>query len=61
MKVDNELLYKFFAKETSLEEADAIALWAKEKKSNQEQFRKAYKLFLIVLYRETLEIASKEK
>lgn len=47
MKVDNELLYKFFAKETSLEEADAIALWAKEKKSNQEQFRKAYKLFLI--------------
>ncbi len=46
MKVDNELLYKFFAKETSLEEANAIASWAKEKKANEEQFRKAYKLFL---------------
>lgn len=46
MKVDNELLYKFFAKETSLEEANAIASWAKEKKANEEQFQKAYKLFL---------------
>jgi ferric-dicitrate binding protein FerR (iron transport regulator) len=47
MIVDNELLYKFFAKETSLEEANAIASWAKEKKANEEQFRKAYKLFLL--------------
>ena len=47
MRVDNELLYKFFAKETSLEEANSIAAWAKENKANEEQFQKAFRLFLL--------------
>ena len=47
MRVDNELLYKFFAKETSLEEANSIAAWAKENKANEEQFQKAFRLFLV--------------
>lgn len=47
MRVDNELLYKFFAKETSLEEANSIAAWTKENKANEEQFQKAFRLFLV--------------
>ncbi len=47
MKVNNQLLFKFFSKENTPEEADAIASWLKEDKAHTEEFEKAFKLFAI--------------
>ena len=47
MKVDNQLLFKFFSKENTPSEADAIAAWLKEDKFHTEEFEKAFKLFAL--------------
>ena len=44
MKIDNSLLFRFFAKENSSTEADAIAKWLKSDEANVKEFEKAYKL-----------------
>lgn len=47
MKIDNSLLFKFFAKENSSSEADAIAKWLQSDEANVKEFEKAYKLFAL--------------
>ena len=47
MDINNTLLFKFFAKENSASEADAIAAWLKESEKNVQEFEKAYKLFAL--------------
>lgn len=47
MKVDNSLLFKFFDNEHTPGEADAISAWLRESKANEQEFEKAYKLFVV--------------
>jgi len=46
IKVGKTLLYKFFARETTPGEADAIASWLGEDPSNRETFDREYSLFM---------------
>ena len=47
MRVDTNLLFKFFSKENTAEEADIIASWLKEDDAHVAEFEKAYKLFAL--------------
>lgn len=47
MNIDRNLLFRFFSREATAEETDALTLWLNEDPSNQEEFNKAYELFVI--------------
>ena len=47
MNIDRNLLFRFFSREATVEETDALTLWLNEDPSNQEEFNKAYELFVI--------------
>lgn len=47
MNIDRNLLFRFFSREATVEETDALTLWLEEDPSNQEEFNKAYELFVI--------------
>lgn len=47
MNIDQDLFFKFFSRETSVEETDALTAWLDEDPSRQEEFNKAYEMFLI--------------
>lgn len=49
MKVDESLIQKFFSRETTREEADAIAAWVKESPAHRAVFEREHKLFLVSL------------
>lgn len=45
--MDYEIIYKFFAKEATPEETDRLEIWLKEDPSHEEEFNKAYELFVL--------------
>lgn len=45
MKIDNELMFRFFRNEHTKAEADALGEWLEGNEAHQEEFRKAYELF----------------
>ena len=47
MKVDRNLLFKFFAKENTPAEADTIAAWLRASDAHLQEFENAYKLFAV--------------
>ena len=47
MNIDQELFFKFFSREASVEETDALTAWLDEDPSRQEEFNKAYEMFMI--------------
>lgn len=46
MEIDRSLLYRFFSREATPQEADAIASWLKEDPSNRKTFDREYSLFM---------------
>ena len=47
MKVDRNLMYRFFQNENTEEEAECLGRWLKESEDNEREFRKAYDVFLV--------------
>ena len=47
MKVDRNLMYRFFQNENTKEEAECLGRWLKESEDNEREFRKAYDVFLV--------------
>lgn len=47
MNIDQDLFFKFFSREASVEETDALTAWLDEDPSRQEEFNKAYEMFMI--------------
>jgi len=47
MIIDQDLFFKFFSREASVEETDALTAWLDEDPSRQEEFNKAYEMFMI--------------
>ncbi len=47
MNIDQDLFFKFFSREASVEETDALTAWLDEDPSHQEEFNKAYEMFMI--------------
>lgn len=47
MKVDRNLMYRFFQNENTEEEAEVLGKWLKESEANEQEFRKAYDVFLV--------------
>lgn len=47
MNIDQNLFFKFFSREASVEETDALTAWLDEDPSRQEEFNKAYEMFMI--------------
>ena len=47
MKVDRNLMYRFFQNENTGEEAECLGRWLKESEDNEREFRKAYDVFLV--------------
>lgn len=47
MKIDTTLLFRFFSKKNTPEEADAIAQWLKSDEANVKEFENAYKQFAL--------------
>ena len=49
MNLNRELLYRFFNKETTLEEEKKIRLWIEESDENRQEFFRERKLFDAIL------------
>ena len=47
MKVDRDLMYRFFQNMNTEEEAECLGQWLKESEDNEREFRKAYDVFLV--------------
>ena len=47
MKVDKNLMYRFFQNENTEEEAECLGRWLKESEDHEREFRKAYDVFLV--------------
>ena len=47
MKVDKDILYRFFAGEHTFQEADAIADWLEEDPKHKKEFDRVYKVFVL--------------
>ena len=47
MNIYQDLFFKFFSREASVEETDALTAWLDEDPSRQEEFNKAYEMFMI--------------
>ena len=47
MKVDRDLMYRFFQNTNTEEEAEVLGRWLKESEANEQEFRKAYDVFLV--------------
>lgn len=47
MNIDQDLFFKFFSREASVEETDALTAWLDEDPSHQEEFNRAYEMFMI--------------
>ncbi len=47
MKVDRNLMYRFFQNANTEEEAEILGKWLKESEANEQEFRKAYDVFLV--------------
>ena len=47
MKVDRNLMFRFFQNENTEEEAECLGRWLKESEDNEREFRKAYDVFLV--------------
>ena len=47
MKVDRDLMFRFFQNENTEEEAEMLGRWLKESGENENEFRKAYDVFLV--------------
>ncbi|MDE5731731.1 MAG: FecR domain-containing protein [Bacteroidales bacterium] len=45
--MDYDILYRFFAKESSPEETDFLELWLKEDPEHEKEFNKAFELFML--------------
>lgn len=57
LEIDRNTLYKFFARETTPEEADIIGKWLDAAPANKEEFEKAYDAFMV----EQLNMTDKER
>lgn len=47
MNINKDLLFRFFSRETTPQEADCITAWLKEDKEHEDEFNKSYELFVI--------------
>lgn len=47
MKIDQDLMFRFFSREASTQETDALTAWLKEDPSHEEEFNRTYELFVI--------------
>lgn len=47
MKIDQDLFFRFFSRESGPQETDALTAWLKEDPAHEEEFNKAYELFVI--------------
>lgn len=47
MNIDQNLFFRFFSRETTPQETDALTVWLKEDPSHEAEFNKAYELFVI--------------
>ena len=47
MNINQNLLFRFFSREATPQETDALTAWLQEDPSHEEEFNKAYELFVI--------------
>lgn len=47
MNIDQNLFFRFFSREATPQETDALTAWLQEDPSHEEEFNKAYELFVI--------------
>lgn len=64
MNIDQDLMFKFFSREATPQETDALATWLKEDPSHEKEFNETYELFVItqvMAYADVESLPKKQK
>ena len=64
MNIDQDLMFKFFSRESTPQETDALATWLKEDPSHEKEFNETYELFVItqvMAYADVESLPKKQK